>query len=151
MPNEPIYGLPYEAGTDLPGWSLTGGPDVTQPILAEAVAAQLARLDDRLQSINDMFGSYPNEIQAGSTSITPNTEIINTFYNASYWRGSIVVNYASPFAATPSVFACAQTANPGVLIEVSISALSTTSMTITAARSNTTATPIMWIASSQTQ
>lgn len=151
MPFEPIYGLPYEAGTDLPGWSLTGGPDVTQPILAEAVAAQLARLDDRLQSLQDMFGTYPDEIQAGIVNVTPVTEVVNSFYNASYWRGSTVVNYASGFSGTPSVFACAQTGLPGVVIEVSISALSGTDMTITVARSNTTVTPVMWVASSRTQ
>lgn len=151
MPFEPIYGLPYEAGSDLPGWSLTGGPDVTQPILAELVAAQLARLDDRLQALQDMFGSYPDEIQAGSVTLTPNTEVANSFYNASYWRGSAVVDYASTFSGLPSVFACAQTTVPGTVIEVTISALSSSSMTITGARTNTTSFGVLWVASSRTQ
>ena len=151
MPFDPLYGLPIEAGTDLPGWSLTGGPDVTQPILAEAVAAQLARIDDRIQALQDAFGTYPEEIQAGTATITPDTEVVNTFYNASYWRGSTVVNYASSFSGIPSVFACAQTTVPGTVIEITISALNATSMTITGARQNTTAFTVLWIASSRTQ
>lgn len=151
MPFEPSYGLPYEAGSDLPGWSLTGGPDGSQPVLAEAVAAQLRRLDNLVQALTDQFGLFPTSIQAGTASITPTTVITNTFYNASYNRGTATVNFAQTFDSTPSVMATANTTVPGVVIEVSVSSPSSSSCIINLARSSSTATGIFWIASTRTQ
>ena|SRR5690554_1196584 len=45
MPQTPVYGLPFEAPGDLPGHTLDGGPVGDQPILAEAVEAELSRID----------------------------------------------------------------------------------------------------------
>lgn len=45
MPSTPTYGLPFEAPGDLPGHTLDGGPVGDQPILAEAVEAELSRID----------------------------------------------------------------------------------------------------------
>ena len=45
MPLTPVYGLPYEAPGDQPLHSLTGGSSGTEPILAEAVEAELQRID----------------------------------------------------------------------------------------------------------
>lgn len=151
MPFEPSYGLPYEAGSDLPGWSLTGGPDGSQPVLAEAVAAQLRRIDNLVQGLTDQFSVFPTSIQAGTAGITPTTNIANTFYNAAYFRGTAVVNFGTAFSSIPSVVATAFTANPGVVIEVSISAPLSVSCTINLARSNMTATDIYWVASARTQ
>lgn len=151
MPFEPLYGLPFEAGSDLPGWSLTGGPDGSQPVLAEQVAAQLRRLDNLVQGLTDQFGVFPTSIQAGSASITPTTVITNTFYNASYNRGTVTVNFAQPFGSTPAVMATANTTVPGVVMEVSVSAPGSTSCVLNLARSSATATSIFWIASTQTQ
>jgi hypothetical protein len=151
MPFEPSYGLPYEAGSDLPGWSLTGGPDGSQPVLAEAVAAQLRRIDNLVQELTDQFGVFPTSIQAGTASITPATNIVNTFYNASYFRGTAVVNFAEAFTGTPSVMVTANTTVPGIVIEVSVSAPSSTQCTINLARSSSTGTGIFWIASARTQ
>lgn len=151
MPFEPSYGLPYEAGSDLPGWSLTGGPDGSQPVLAEAVAAQLRRLDNLVQGLTDQFGVFPTSIQAGTASITPATSIVNTFYNANYFRGTATVVFAQAFAATPSVMVTADSALPGVVIEVSVSAPVSTQCTINLARSTSTATGLFWIASARTQ
>lgn len=151
MPFEPSYGLPVEAGSDIPGWSLTGGPDGSQPVLAEAVAAQLRRLDNLIQGLTDQFSVFPTSIQAGMVSITPTTVIANTFYNASYNRGTAAVVFAQAFASVPSVMGTAITANPGVVMEVSMSSVTSTGCTVNLARSNTTATDIMWVASARTQ
>lgn len=152
MPFEPIYGLPYEAGSDLPGWSLTGGPDGTQPVLAEAVAAQLRRLDDLVQGLTDQFGPFPSSIQAGTVSITPTTAIANTFYNETYYRGTANVVFGTAFEGlTPSIMATANTTLPGVIMEVSVSAPTLTGCTINLARSTQAATTIMWVASARTQ
>lgn len=45
MPQTPVYGLPFEAPGDLPGHTLDGGPVGAEPILAEAVEAELSRID----------------------------------------------------------------------------------------------------------
>lgn len=151
MPFEPSFGLPYEAGSDLPGWSLTGGPDGSQPVLAEAVAAQLRRLDNLVQGLTDQFGLFPTSIQAGVVSIVPATNIVNTFYNAAYFRGTAVVNFAQTFGSTPAVTVTASTTLPGVVIEASVSSPSTSSCTITLARQTSTSTGVFWIAADQTQ
>lgn len=48
MPQTPVYGLPFEAPGDLPGHTLDGGPVGDQPILAEAVEAELSRVDGEI-------------------------------------------------------------------------------------------------------
>lgn len=152
MPFEPIYGLPIEAPSDLPGWSLTGGPDGDQPILAERVAAQLRRLDDLVQQLTDSFGTYPALIQAGAVSVTPSVSVPNTFYNAAYFRGSASVVFATPFTVnTPSVVVCTDSTIPGTLIEASASNVTLTGFNANTARTNTTASMVFWIASARTQ
>lgn len=153
MPFEPIYGLPYEAPSDLPGWSLTGGPTGNDPVLAERVAAQLRRLDDLMQSLTDSFGSYPDLIQAGVLApiALPNA-VASGFYNANYQRGSAPIVFATPFTATiPSVFACVNATVPGTVIECSVSNVTLTGFTINIARQTNVATGAFWIASTQTQ
>jgi hypothetical protein len=153
MPFEPTYGLPYEAPSDLPGWSLTGGPDGDMPILAERVAAQLRRLDDLMQALTDSFGFYPDIIQAGvEDSIALNTAVSTSFYNANYWRGQHTVVFDTPFTTVlPAVMVTAITSLPGTVIECSVSGVSLTGFTINIARQNQTATSVGWVASAQTQ
>lgn len=151
MPFEPIYGLPFEAGSDLPGWSLTGGPDGDQPVLAERVAAQLRRLDDALQGLQDAFGIYPDLVQAGIGTVTPNVSVSTTFYNANYWRGTTSVVFDTPYSGlTPAVMVTAESTVPGVLIECSVANLTINGFDIVIARSNTTTTGFSWIASDRT-
>lgn len=153
MPFEPIYGLPYEAPSDLPGWSLTGGPTGNDPVLAERVAAQLRRMDDLMQSLQDSFGSYPNLIQAGYVdAIALPTVVVSGFYNANYQRGTSAVVFATPFTSViPAVFVCANSTVPGTVIECSASNTTLTGFTINIARQNNVATGVFWIAATQTQ
>lgn len=151
MPFEPTYGLPFEAGSDIPGWSLTGGPDGDQPVLAEAVAAQLRRIDDLVQALTDRLSIYPSRIQAGGGSITPTTTIVNTFYNADYYRGTLAVVFATAFTAAPAVMVTAETTLPGNVIECTVSSPTTAGCTLNLARTSQTATPMMWVASERTQ
>lgn len=152
MPFEPIYGLPTEAASDIPGWSLTGGPDGDMPILAERVAAQLRRLDDLIQALTDSFGFYPAMIQAGyEPSIPLDTSVTTTFYNANYWRGARTVVFDNAFSSTiPAVMVTANSTLPGTVIECSASNTSTSGFTINVARQNQTATGVYWVASAQT-
>lgn len=150
MPFEPIYGLPYEAANDLPGWSLTGGPDGEQPVLAERVASQLRRLDDLIRSAQDQFGTYPELVQAGIDSVTPDNEIGSAFYNSNYWRGTTTVTFDiefEQFNPTPAVVICAHTTVPGVLIECSVQNVTRTGFDAIVARANQTTTGFSWIAS----
>ena len=152
MPFEPIYGLPYEAPSDIPGWSLTGGPDGNAPVLAERVAAQLRRLDDLMQGLTDSFGSYPELIQAGDVVVTSSTAVVSGFYNANYFRGSLAVVFATPFTSTiPAVMVTANSAVPGTVIEVSASSVTLTGFNANVAHQSNTTTTLMWVASAQTQ
>lgn len=150
MPFEPIYGLPYEAASDLPGWSLTGGPDGGQPVLAERVASQLRRLDDLIRSAQDQFGTYPELVQAGTGTVVLDTEITSSFYNANYWRGTTAVVFDvefEQFNPTPAVMICAHTTVPGTVIECSVANITRTGFDALIARSNQTTTGFSWIAS----
>lgn len=152
MPFEPIYGLPFEAGSDLPGWSLTGGPEGDQPVLAERVAAQLRRLDDLIQGAQDQFGIYPDLVQAGTGSVVLDTNISTGFYNSSYWRGTTTITFDTEFVnfdPTPAVMICAHTTVPGTVIECSVQNVSHASFDAVVARSNTTTTGFSWIASAR--
>lgn len=152
MPFEPIYGLPYEAPSDIPGWSLTGGPTGNDPVLAERFAAQLRRLDDLMQSLTDSFGSYPDVVQAGQVTVTPNVSVPAGFYNSNYWRGSTSVVFDTPFTSTiPAVLVCSDSALPGTVIECSASSVTLNGFTANVARQNTTTTGVWWVASAQTQ
>src|SRR5690554_7736615 len=64
MPQTPVYGLPFEAPGDLPGHTLDGGPVGDQPILAEAVEAELSRVD------NDIAGLV-EDIEEAALGWTP--------------------------------------------------------------------------------
>lgn len=152
MPFEPIYQFPFEAPGDLPGWSLTGGPDGDQPILAERIAAVIRRIDDRVQGFVDTFGNYPARIQAGSVSVTPSVSVPNSFYNAAYFRGTAAVVFDVPFTGLgPAVVVCTDSTVPGVLMECSASNVTLNGFTVNTARSNTTASAVFWIASARTQ
>lgn len=148
MPFEPIYGLPFEAGSDLPGWSLTGGPEGDQPVLAERVAAQLRRLDDLIQNLQDQFGIYPDLVQAGTGSVVLDDSVSTSFYNANYWRGTTTVTFDTEFAnITPAVMICPHTTVPGTVIECSVQNVAVTGFDAVIARSNQTTTGFSWIAS----
>jgi hypothetical protein len=76
MPSTPTYGFPYEDPADQPGISITGGPLGTEDILAEAVEAEVERIDNTvtdhesrlalLEAGTSMVGWVP--VQAGSSS-----------------------------------------------------------------------------------
>jgi hypothetical protein len=152
MPFEPTYGFPYEAPSDIPGWSLTGGPDGSQPILAEAFAVQLRRIDDQLSTLIDSFGFYPTAIQAGTASVTTSTSVVSGFYNANYFRGSAAVVFATPFTTTtPAVMVTANSTVPGTVIEASASSVTINGCTVNVAHQNNTTLTLMWVASALTQ
>lgn len=62
MPQTPVYGLPFESPGDLPGHTLDGGPVGDQPILAEAVEAELSRVDGAIQDASDALAQLENKL-----------------------------------------------------------------------------------------
>lgn len=75
MPLTPVYGLPFEAPGDQPLHSLTGGSSGTEPILAEAVETELARIDSQLITLQSQIASLPQVIGQGVATDTTNAGI----------------------------------------------------------------------------
>lgn len=76
MPTTPVYGLPHERGVTLPGRTLTGGPTGDDPILAEAVEAELIALRGQLESLRQEVAQMPQILDRGFiTESTDNTGI----------------------------------------------------------------------------
>ena len=90
-------------------------------------------------------------MQRGLVTITLTDEIQNTGNNNNqwantYWRGSVTVTFDVPFLEVPTIQVTARTNSPGVLLEASYTDVTTTGVTIFAARGNTTATNVDWTA-----
>src|SRR5690606_18898524 len=81
MPQTPTYGLPFEhPRDDLPGYTLDGGPAGDQPILAEAVETELARLDNQISALQAQIDALKSRgwqdiTPAGGVIIDENTTI----------------------------------------------------------------------------
>jgi len=80
VPLTPVYGLPYEASGDQPLHSLTGGSSGTEPILAEAVETELARLDNLISALQAQIDALKSRgwhdiTPAGGVIIEGNTTI----------------------------------------------------------------------------
>lgn len=90
-------------------------------------------------------------MQRGLVSITPSVEVPNTGGNNNqwantYWRGLQTVTFDVPFAEIPTIQVTARTNSPGVMLECSYTDVTTTGVTIFAARGNTTTTNVDWTA-----
>lgn len=71
MPGQtPIYGFPIEQETDEPGFSLSGGQAGTEPILAELVETELARIEGDVQDTGSaitLVEARLDALEAGTT------------------------------------------------------------------------------------
>lgn len=130
MKVEPLYGLPVEEPGDVEGWSINSG----QPgdLLAEAIAAELDRIETAVAAYQAQVDILPRIIQTGSVALPFEVFVSrpNTFYNAPYYLGSQSVVFARPFDAPPAVVVIPNnTAQPGFSIEASASNVSTSGFT----------------------
>ena len=71
VPTTPVYGLPHERGVTLPGRTLTGGPTGEDPILAEAVEAELQRVDGDVEDLRAAVARGWQPITHGEMSDEP--------------------------------------------------------------------------------
>ncbi|USY19733.1 H-type lectin domain-containing protein [Nocardiopsis exhalans] len=90
-------------------------------------------------------------MQRGMVAVELTEEIENTGSNNNQWantyrRGSVRVTFDVPFAEVPTIQVTPRTNSPGVFLEASYTDVSTTGVTIFAARGNTTATNVDWLA-----
>ena len=88
------------------------------------------------QSLLDSIASSPMRVQVGSRNITPTA-------GAATSGG---VTFPTPFASTPTVLICPQTAVPGTVLGATATGVSTSGFTAWVWRSNTTSTALVWIA-----
>jgi len=76
VPVTPVYGLPHERGVTLPGRTLTGGPTGDDPILAEAVEAEVERVDGDVVDLQQAIAALPRVVDQGEiTEPTSNSGI----------------------------------------------------------------------------
>jgi hypothetical protein len=86
-------------------------------------------------------------ILTGTESVTFDTSVSNTFFNESYWRGQVAVNFPTGFfTSTPNIFVTGRSNVPGVLLVCTYTGVSTAGFTIMAARATQTTTVVDWMA-----
>lgn len=151
---EPLYGLPVEEPGDVEGWSVTA--EQPGPVLAEAIAAELARIEARYNDFIDRLNSLPLRWQAGFVRMdtTSFRTVSSSFYNSNYRRASEAIEFEQQFEATPAVVVLPNNADiPGFSIEMSVASTSPSGFTANLAVSgNFTGTfHSRWIAVEQTQ
>lgn len=151
---EPLYGLPVEEPGDVEGWSVTA--EQPGPILAEAIAAELARIEAEYEAFTDRLASLPRRWQAGFVNMSSTSfgTVLSGFYNDNYRRGAEAIEFEQPFNATPAIVILPNNASiPGFSIEMSVSNQSPSGFTANLAVAGTfTGTFVSrWIAVETTQ
>lgn len=151
---EPLYGLPVEEPGDVEGWSVTH--DQPGDVLAEAIAAELDRIEGRYNDFAARLATLPMRWQAGFVSMntTSFSSVSSSFYNSNYRRAAEAVVFEQQFDDTPAIMFLPNNANiPGFSIEASISNSSSSGFTANlAVAGNFTGTfHSRWIAVETTQ
>lgn len=119
MRYEPLYGLPVEEPGDIEGWSINA--DIPGTLLADAIAAELTRIEAAYNAIATTLGALPANIQAGRVAMVRAVFRVknDVFYNSAGWLGSEAVTFARPFDSPPAVVLIPQLfTQPGEIVEV---------------------------------
>lgn len=124
---EPLYGLPVEQPGDREGSSVVAGAG--DAVLAESIAAEIARLDAGIEAAETMLGMLPRRMLAGDVRL-PREVFVSvsggSFYGTSFLRGSEAITFAVPFDAPPAVVVIPNnTSQPGFSVECSASDITT--------------------------
>lgn len=151
---EPLYGLPVEEPGDIEGWSVT--EEQPGAILAEAIAAELARIEANHNDFADRLASLPMRWQAGFVNMSSTSfgDVSSSFYNSDYRRGLEAIEFEQPFIGTPAVVVLPNNADiPGFSIEMSVQDISSSGFTaVLAVAGNFSGAFISrWFAVEQTQ
>lgn len=119
MREEPLYGLPVEEPGDIEGWSINA--DLPGPLLADAIAVELTRIEAAYNAVAAVLGALPANIQAGRVAMARAVFRVKNdpFYNSAGWLGSQAVIFARPFDSPPAVVLIPQLSTfPGEIVEV---------------------------------
>lgn len=130
MKVEPLYGLPVEEPGDVEGWSINSG----QPgdLLADAIAAELDRIEGNADAFALALAALPRTVQAGRVDLPFEifTTVNQPFYNGIQWRGAQSIVFERPFESTPAVVVIPNnTTQPGFSIECTVSNVTTAGFT----------------------
>lgn len=120
MRNEPLYGLPVEEPGDIEGWSINA--DLPGTLLADAIAAELARIEAAYNAILGTLSALPMNIQAGRVAMVRAVfrQKNDPMFDSAGWLGSEAVTFTRPFDSPPSVVLIPQLfTQPGEIVEVS--------------------------------
>jgi len=151
---EPLYGLPVEEPGDVEGWSVNvGQPGV---LLADAIAAELARIESSIEAFQAVIDRLPRTWQAGNVRLPFEvfTIVSSGFYNTNYWRGAEGIVFEQPFEEPPMVVILPNnTSDPGFSMEASASNITTSGFTARLAVSSSFVGTFInrWIAVERTQ
>lgn len=130
MKVEPLYGLPVEEPGDVEGWSINSG----QPgdLLADAIAAELDRIEGNANDFAALLASLPRTVQSGNVRLPFEifTTVDQPFYNGIQWRGAESIVFERQFESVPSVVLIPNnTSSPGFPIECTVSNVTTAGFT----------------------
>jgi hypothetical protein len=119
MRAEPLYGLPVEEPGDIEGWSINA--DIPGTLLADAIAAELSRIEAAYNAIADALAALPANIQVGRIAMVKAVfrQLNDPMYDSAGWLGSESVVFERPFDSVPSVVLLPQLfTQPGEIVEV---------------------------------
>lgn len=119
MRTEPLYGLPVEEPGDIEGWSINA--DQPGALLADAIAAELFRIEADYNAIVATLSALPMNIQAGRVAMVNAVFRLKNdpMFDSAGWLGSEAVTFARPFDSPPSVVLIPNLLTiPGVVVEV---------------------------------
>lgn len=151
---EPLYGLPVEEPGDLEGWSINA--DAAGTLLADAIAAELSRIETNYNTVLASLAGLPANIQTGRVAMVRAVFRVKNdpMYNTAGWIGSESVKFARPFDTPPAVVLIPQLfTQPGEIVEVSANSITQSGFTGTLFADNPPATQYTsgWIACEHTQ
>lgn len=151
---EPLYGLPVEEPGDQEGWSINA--DLPGPLLADAIAAELSRIEAAYNTQAAALASLPIDIQVGRVALPRAVwRFINyPMYNGPGQRGQQAIRFARPFDEPPIVVLIPQLfTQPGDIVEVTAASITESGFTAYMFAENPPATQYTsgWIAVEATQ
>lgn len=127
---EPLYGLPVEEPGDVEGWSINSGQ--SGDLLADAIAAELDRIDGDITAFAAALAALPRTVQAGNVRLPFEifTTVNQAFYNGVQWRGAESIVFERQFESVPAVVLVPNnTSQPGFSIECTVSNVTTAGFT----------------------
>ena len=154
MAVEPQYGLPVERAGDREGWSVVDGEPGDR--LAERIAAEIDRIESDIANFQAVVSALPRNIQSGTVAMYRSSfqQVSTSFYNTAIYRAAESVIFAGQFDAPPAVVPLWNFGTqPGIVIEVSVTEVTTSGCTVTMAASSRPESTFTarWLAVERTQ